>query len=175
MTAAYTDARLTKTSCAGTLTYGGPSVGCTGARPVSPIATNGDALLGAPWSFTASSEYHFPEWLGRMPYSRLDFAHSTAQRSLLQGQDSNNGLFDTTIPGLPVVNNLSARAGLRFNGFDISAYADNLTNSDPLMFESRDIARTLGPAGGGGPTTDNLYFGRGVRPRTIGVTATYRY
>jgi hypothetical protein len=25
------------------------------------------------------------------------------------------------------------------------------------------------------PTTDNLYFGRGVRPRTIGLTATYRY
>jgi iron complex outermembrane recepter protein len=179
LTAAYTDARLTKTSCAGSLTYGGPNVGCTGgATPVSPIATNGDALLGAPWSFTASSEYHFPEWQGRLPYARLDFQHSTAQKSLLPGQDSNNALFDTTIPGLPVLNNLSARAGLRFSGFDISAYADNLTNAHPQMFESRDIAPySLGPGTGGGtgPTTDNLYFGRGVRPRTIGVTATYRY
>jgi hypothetical protein len=33
------------------------------------------------------------------------------------------------------------------------------------MFESRDIA---------GPT-DLLYFGRGVRPRTVGLTATYRF
>jgi hypothetical protein len=62
---------------------------------------------------------------------------------------------------------------------DISAYANNVTNAHPLMFESRDIAPYAGPAGTGasqlGPTTDNLYFVRGVRPRTIGVTATYRY
>jgi iron complex outermembrane receptor protein len=178
LTAAYTDARLTKSSCAGTLTYDAASASCTapGAAPASPIATNGDALLGAPWTFTASSEYHFPEWAGRTPYARLDFQHSTAQKSLLPLQDSRNALFDTTIPGLPVLNNLSARAGMRFNGFDISAYADNLTNAHPLMFESRDIAPySNGPGNGTGPTTDTLYFGRGVRPRTIGVTATYRY
>jgi hypothetical protein len=143
---------------------------CTGpGLTASPIASNGDALLGAPWSFTMSGEYHFPEWVGRMPYFRLDFAHSTAQRSLLQGQDPRNGLYDSTLPGLPIVNNLSARAGVRFSGVDLSVYADNVTNSDPLMFEARDIAPL------GGPTTDDLYFARGVRPRTIGMTATYRY
>jgi outer membrane receptor protein involved in Fe transport len=172
LTAAYTDARLTKTSCAGTLTFNGSS--CGGTDPatglpitgIAPIASNGNALLGAPWSFTASSEYHFPEWQGRTPYARLDFQHSTAQKSLLPGQDQNNALYDTTIPGLPVVNNLSARAGMRFSGLDLSVYANNLTNAHPLMFESRDIAYNA---------TDTLYFGRGVRPRTIGVTATYRY
>ena len=88
LTAAYTDARLTKTSCAGSLAYDAASNGCIGSgHSARPIATNGDALLGAPWAFTASGEYHFPEWVGRMPYLRLDFAHSTAQRSLLQGQD----------------------------------------------------------------------------------------
>jgi iron complex outermembrane recepter protein len=179
LSAAYTDARLTKSSCAGSLTYNTASASCTGGPNVaSPISTNGDALLGAPWSFTASAEYHFPEWAGRTPYARLDFQHSTAQKSHLPQQDNNNGIFDTTLPGLPVVNNLSARAGLRFSGFDISAYANNLTNAHPQMFESRDIAPyALGPGtnGGTGPTTDDLYFARGVRPRTIGVTASYRY
>ena len=170
LTAAYTDARLTKTSCAGSLAYDAASNSCTGGGlSARPIATNGDALLGAPWEFTASGEYHFPEWVGRLPYLRLDFSHSTAQKSLLQGQDSNNGLYDNTLPGLPVVNNLSARAGMRFNGVDLSVYANNITNSDPLMFEARDIAPL------GGPTTDDLYFARGVRPRTIGLTALYRY
>jgi outer membrane receptor protein involved in Fe transport len=170
LTAAYTDARLTKTSCAGTLSVDGATNKCAGGGQIaSPIASNGDALLGAPWSFTASGEYHFPEWIGRMPYLRLDFAHSTAQHSLLQGQDPNNGLYDNTLPGLPVVNDLSARAGVRFSGLDLSVYANNITNSDPLMFEARDIAPL------GGPVTDNLYFARGVRPRTIGMTATYRY
>jgi iron complex outermembrane receptor protein len=180
LTAAYTDARLTKSSCAGALTYDAGTASCTavGQTPASPIATKGDALLGAPWSFTASTEYHFPEWAGRTPYARLDFQHSTAQKSHLPQQDNNNGIFDTTIPGLPVVNNLSARAGLRFSGFDISAYANNLTNAHPQMFASRDIAPyALGPGtnGGTGPTTDTLYFGRGVRSRTIGITASYRY
>jgi iron complex outermembrane recepter protein len=183
LTAAYTDARLTKTSCAGTNKYNG--IGCTApgaaagnAAPVSPIATSGDALLGAPWSFTASTEYHFPEWAGRTPYARLDFQHSTAQKSILPIQDNNNAIFDTTLPGLPVVNNLSARAGLRFSGIDVSAYANNLTNAHPLMFEARDIyPYTNGPGSDprAGPTTDTLYFGRGVRPRTIGVTASYRF
>ena len=180
LTAAYTDARLTKTSCAGTLAYNAASNACVGSGlDARPIATNGDALLGAPWTFTASGEYHFPDWQGHEPYLRLDFSHATAQHALLQGQDPNNGLFDTTLPGLPVINNLSLRAGVRFNGLDVSVYANNVTNSDPLMFEARDIAPLPGPPGTGasqlGPTTDDLYFARGVRPRTIGMTATYRY
>ncbi len=167
LAAAYTDARLTKTSCAGALTYTGGGV-CSGAggSTAAPIASNGDALLGAPWTFTASAEYHFPVWQGRTPYLRLDDQHSTAQKALLQGQDPNNALYDTTIPGLPIVNNLSARAGLRFSGFDLSVYGNNLTNAHPLMFESRDIAYT---------PTDALYFGRGMRPRTVGLTGTYHF
>jgi hypothetical protein len=45
-------------------------------------------------------------------------------------------------------------------------YANNLTNAHPLMFEARDIYSDQ---------TDLLYFGRGVRPRTVGVTAIYHY
>ncbi|HEX4151897.1 MAG TPA: TonB-dependent receptor [Steroidobacteraceae bacterium] len=179
--AAYSDARLTKTSCAGSLAYDSASDACVAAGQSSarPIASNGDALLGAPWSFTTSAEYQFPEWGDRQPYLRLDYQHSTAQNSKLQGQDTNNAIFDDTLPGLPVVNNLSARAGLRFNGFDLSVYGNNLTNAHPLMFEARDIYPYPGAPGTGatqnGPTTDALYFGHGVRPRTIGMTATYRY
>jgi iron complex outermembrane recepter protein len=164
-TAAYTDARYTKTSCAGILSYNGSDCVAPGLS-AAPIASNGNALLGAPWSFTGSAQYQFPEWSGRRPYLRVDFQHSTAQRSLLPGQDSQNALYDTTLPGLPVVNNLSARAGLRFDAFDVSLYANNITNANPLMFEARDIAYT---------PTDTLYFARGVRPRTLGLTAIYRY
>ena len=176
LSAAYTDARLTKSSCAGTLTFDGtacvgpPVPPSTTPTSVAPIASSGDALLGAPWSFTTSAEYHFPNWAGRLPYLRLDYQHQTAQKSLLQGQDSRNAIFDPTLPGLPVVNNLSARAGLRFSGLDLSLYGNNLTNAHPLLFESRDI-----PSPTTASATDLLYFGRGVRPRTIGITATYRY
>ena len=183
-TAAYTDARLTNTSCAGALVYNMTSAACvapgaTGVAVSRPIASSGDALLGAPWAFTGAAEYHFAEWAGRLPYFRVDYQHQNAQRNLFPIQDANNALIDTTLRGPPVLNNLSLRAGMRFNGFDVSAYANNVTNSNPLLFDARDIYPYAGPPGTGasqlGPTTDDLYFGRGVRPRTVGITATYRY
>ena len=171
LSAAYTDPRLTKNSCAGTLVYdaaqraaGKPP--CVGPGVAAyPISSNGDALLAAPWTISISGQYDFAEWASRKPYVRADYQHSTAQKSLLVSQDPNNGSYDTTLPGLPIINNLSARAGLRFSGFDVSLYANNITNAHPLQFESRDIS---------GPS-DTLYFGRGVRPRTYGVLGAYRF
>ncbi len=164
LTVAYTDASFTKTSCAGILVFDGTA--CTGGNlPVPPIASKGDALLGSPWSVIASGEYHFAAWRARTPYLRLDYQHTSAQSKLLPTQNENNALYDQTIPGLPVTNNLDLRAGLRFNGLDLSLFVNNLTDAHPLMFKSRDIAAP----------SDLLYFDRGVRPRTIGVTATYRY
>ncbi len=166
VTAAYTDAYLTKTSCAGSLTVSGNDTCLGGAQPVGPIATKGDALVGAPWSFTASGEYKFAVWNNSVPYARLDFQHATAQTRLLPIQNGNNGSYDTTIPGLPSTTNLSLRAGIRYNGVDLSVYGNNLTNAHPQLFTARDIYSNQ---------TDTLYFGRGVRPLTIGVTGTYRY
>ena len=103
---------------------------------------------------------------GRIGYLRADYQHTTAQTQLLPTQDPNNAVNDTTIPGLPTTNNLNLRLGARFSGFDLSIFANNVTNAQPLLFESRDVADNA---------VDNLYFGRSVRPRTIGVTATYRY
>ncbi len=174
LTAAYTDAKFTGTSCVGVLTYTGATPKpCTGTDPATglaisgnPVVSKGDRLPGAPWSFTGSAEYQLPAIGGHRPYVRIDLQHTSAQSALLPGQNQNNALFDTTIPGLPVTNNVSLRAGMRINGIDVSLFGNNLANSHPLLFASRDIAV---------PTVDQLYFGRGVRPRTIGITGTYRY
>ena len=101
------------------------------------------------------------EW----PYLRADFQYMTAQTAILPGQDSRNGLTDVTIPGLPLNKNLNLRAGVRFSGIDVSLFANNLTDAHPQLFTSRDIAAPADPQ----------YFARGVRPRTLGITATYRY
>ena len=177
LTVAYTDAKFTKASCAGALQFqagvrpdgssacNGPTVTDPAFAP-SPIVSEGDRLLGAPWNFTVAAEKSFTGWAEHDPYMRADFQYSTAQTKLLQGQNGANALFDTTIPGLPVTKNLQIRAGLRFNGFDLSVFADNLLNEHPLLFKSRDIADDA---------TNLQYFDRGVRPRTFGLTATYRY
>jgi iron complex outermembrane receptor protein len=157
LTAAYTDAKYTHTICAG-------SLACTGAGALSePLVTEGDRLPGAPWSFTFSTEFGLPSFHERDPYVRFDYHYTTAQQGLLPGQDPNNGIADPTIPGLPRTSTLAMRAGLRWSGIDLSLFGQNLTNEHPLLFESRDI------------TNENLYFARSTRPRTVGVTASYRY
>jgi outer membrane receptor protein involved in Fe transport len=178
LTVAYTDARFTKSSCAGALTYDPSAVrldgslgACTGVvngtpQQVPQIVSEGNRLPGAPWTIMASAEKTFGEWSGHTPYARADFQYTTAQTALLPGQSDRNALYDTTIPGLPITKNLQLRAGFRWSGYDVSLFADNVLDQHPLMFKSRDIAYD---------PVDQLYFGRGVRPRTVGVTATYRY
>jgi iron complex outermembrane recepter protein len=166
-TAAYTDARFTKASCAGTLAFNGTDCGInpTTLAPFKQIVSEGNRLLGAPWSFVGSAEYVFAQWKNRAPYVRADFQYQTKQTAQLPGQDAANGLSDITIPGLPVNKNLNLRGGMRWEGFDVSLFANNVTDAHPQLFVSRDIAAPF----------DEQYFARSVRPRTIGVTATYRY
>ena len=171
LTVAYTDAKFTKTSCASGLTFDGSAcTGGTGTAP--PIVTEGDRLVGAPWSVFTSAELAGPlaALAGRTGYLRVDYQVTTAQTAALAFQDNRNALFDNTIPGLPQTRNLALRAGLRWQGLDLSVFGQNLTNQQPLLFESRDIPPNLPTA-----APDNLYFGRTPRPRTVGLTATYRY
>ena len=140
---------------------------------VSPVVSAGDALLGAPWTFTAAAEYHFGEWLGGRPYVRVDYLHTTAQTAILPIQDPLNALYDPTLPGLPVTTNVNLRGGFRSRGFDVSLYVLNLTDAHPLVFRARDLYPDYPPPNQG--LNDHTYFERGVRPRTIGLTATYHY
>jgi outer membrane receptor protein involved in Fe transport len=136
--------------------------------------TAGDHLPSSPWNITANAEY---VWTldSNKPYVRLDYQYATAQNSLVPYQDANNAPNDDpTQPGLPVIRFLNARAGLRAGGYDISLFAQNLLNYHTPTFVSRDLATT--PTNGYvGTNFDTNYFGRGYAPRTVGVTATYKF
>jgi outer membrane receptor protein involved in Fe transport len=153
---AHVDAKYTGTVCAGTSA-------CTGASATSqPIVTAGDRLPGAPWTFLASAEYALPAFANRSPYLRLDYQFTTVQTALQPIQDPNNGVSDPTYTGLPQTQNLSLRTGLRWSGFDVSLFAQNLANSHPVLSHTRDT------------NTSDLFYDHTVRPRTIGITTTYR-
>ena len=153
---AHVDAKYTHTVC------GGPAA-CTGPdATTSPVVTQGDRLPGAPWTLLASAEYTFPVAENRKPYLRIDYQYTTAQTALQPIQDPNNGVSDPTYTGLPQIRNLSLRAGLRWAGIDLSLFGQNLTDSHPVLSHTQDT----GSAG--------LFFNHTVRPRTIGLSATYR-
>jgi iron complex outermembrane recepter protein len=156
LSAAHVDAKYTGTVCAGTSA-------CTGADATAqPVVTAGDRLPGAPWTILLSAEYSLPAFDNRKPYLRLDYQLATAQTALQPIQDSNNGVSDPTYTGLPETRNLSLRAGLRWSGIDLSLYGQNLTNSHPVLTHTRDTEFS------------DLFYEHTVRPRTIGITATYR-
>ena len=167
--AAYMKAKYTRTTCATGLAFDGVQCAAAGVVPAAPIVSNGDALLGAPWTLLASAEYDFATGGPHSPYLRVDYQLATAQRAPVPYQDARNGLNDTSLPGLPLARNLSLRAGLRWNGFDVSVFVNNLTDQHPILFESRDF-----PPNAGLPN-DNLYFAHTIRPLTIGATTTFHY
>ncbi len=165
LTAAYTDAKYTGTACLPGLSDTVAGCASNGAVIGKPIVSRGDRLLGAPWTLFGAGEYVFALPIERQAYLRVDYQYTTAQTALLPAQDANNAINDTTNPSLPRTSNLAVRAGLRFNGIDLSLFANNLTDAHPVLFQSRDVAAPF----------DTLYFQRTQRPRTIGATVIYRY
>lgn len=156
LSVARVDAKYTETVCAG------PSA-CTGASATAqPVVTEGDRLPGAPWTFLASAEYSFRTIENRQPYLRVAYQYATAQTALQPIQDPNNGVSDPTYTGLPEIKILSLRAGLRWGGIDLSLFAQNLTDSHPVLTHTRDT------------NTSDLFYDHTIRPRTLGITATYR-
>ena len=135
------------------------------------IVSSGDHLQASPWNIDINGEYVFtaPDF---KPYLRLDYQYATPQRSLVPYTDAANGInADPTLPGLPEIRVLNVRAGVRFSGFDLSLFANNVLNYHTQIFESRDFDGTVY----GVPNLDTNYFARGFAPRTVGVTGTYRF
>jgi iron complex outermembrane receptor protein len=153
---ARVDARYTHTVCAGTSACSGPDA------TAQPIVTEGDRLPGAPWTLLGSVEYSLPAFDDRKPYLRIDYQFTTAQTALQPIQDPNNGVSDTTYTGLPETKNLSLRAGVRWSGIDLSLFAQNVTDSHPVLSHTEDV------------NGSGLFYDHTIRPRTIGITATYR-
>ncbi len=152
LTAAYTDAYYT-----GTVSF-------ANAGQSVDLVTSGDHLPASPWNVDVESEYVFNA-IAWKPYLRIDYQLATGQKSLTQAIDPANTGSDPTIFGLPGIRVLSLRAGLRFNGFDMSLFAQNALNYNHEIFDYRDSQSPQ----------DTNYMQRGIAPRTVGVTMTYHY
>ncbi len=132
----------------------------------APIVTAGDVLATTPWNVNLALDYLFAS-LGRYdPYVHVDYQFTNGQRGLAPIQDTNNALGTVADPSTPPVvatRVLALRAGARWDQFDASFFVNNVLNQEPVLFQSRDIVGS------------QLFFQRTLRPRTIGLTGTYRF
>jgi len=123
------------------------------------IRPKDEPLPIAPWTLTLSGEQKL-QIRDTQGYARADFQyHSKNNTPVPTGLPA----VDPTIPRPPSSKNLDLRIGTRFdNGFDVSLFATNVLNDTPAYSRNRDTQITFN------------YRDVTVRPRTVGLTATYR-
>lgn len=153
MSGGYTRARYSDTA------LGAPASG-TGVRAI--IAADGDSLGVAPWNAAVSGEYEFHA-LGGNSYFRMDYTYTAKDNGLTPQRDPLTSSYDPGLLADPAVRLLGARLGIRLGEFDVSLFGRNLLNDTPLLGRTHD------------GIDDPLYYAVTVRPRTIGLTGTYRF
>jgi iron complex outermembrane receptor protein len=169
----YTDGYFTKNVGVGDLTNPNGTF-------VAQVVTKGDKISGLsagpaipPWTITATFEYDF--MLGEHDaYARVeDTYHSHNSGPFSQRNPQNSVVFDPMVPDEPANNMVNIRAGVLYQGVDMSLFVNNLANAHPMMSTFHVGQRGILPDG----TTDydHRFFANTFTPRTIGVNATVRF
>ncbi len=157
LSAGYNDAKFTQT------------VQAVQGAPVN-LVTDGDHIAAWPWNVAASAQYSFRVLGDREAYIRADYQYQAKQTSQTSATDPANGGYQPwNIFRLPQTSQLALRGGVRYEGFDISAFCNNVTNSHTVLSQTPSIKNAAVAA-------ELLqYQYTTFRPRTYGVTASYRY
>jgi outer membrane receptor protein involved in Fe transport len=166
------------------------SVGYTSARftknSQADLAINGDAISGEaginyspgtnpPWTIAIGPQYDFT-LMEHEAFVRADWEYTSRNPWLAPVQDPRSSQFDPNSYTLPATSFTSLRAGVKISNWQISAFCDNLFNSQTLVnyaqvqidsFNPSYIANPLAPTN---VQQNNFTF----RPRTFGITATFK-
>ncbi len=133
------------------------------SAPNATIVINkGNSLPNViPWKGALSATYNFDAF-GRESFIRAAYEHGSRQDNTLPTQDPLTSQYNAAIPILPATNMVRLRAGMNFDSFDVSLFADNLLDSAPLLGRSSS-------------SRSEYYQVSSWRPRTVGMTVVYRY
>jgi iron complex outermembrane receptor protein len=158
LTAGYTDGRYTKDSR-------------LSATEAQPIVASGDAIVGqsgqpgAPVTASIGLEYKFTVF-SRDSFVRVDDEYQGRPKWPGATQDPNTSQFDAANYILSSTNFASARAGMTFGGWQVAAFVDNLTDTHTVT----NYNFSIDPGTGDSRLERQFTF----RPRTVGLTFTYR-
>ena len=166
------------------------SVGYTNARysKSSPLAQAGDAISGEaainyapgvnpPWNVAVGTQYNFTA-LRRDGFVRLDWEYASRNPWRAAVQDPANAhQFDPNSYTLPATSFASLRAGVILGPWSVTAFVDNLFDSHTVLnyaLVQSDISNPSYSANSPPLPTSVQQNQFGYRPRTIGITASYR-
>jgi iron complex outermembrane receptor protein len=165
--AGYTSARFTKSSL--------------GNRAVAGDAISGEAAINyspgtnPPWTVAAGPQYAF-RLLDHDAFIRADWEYTSRNPWLAPVQDPASSQYNPNSYTLPATSFTSLRAGIKLGGWDVSAFCDNLFDSHTVLNYAQVQIDSGNPNFVQGQTTptsvqqNNFTY----RPRTIGITGTFR-
>jgi len=133
------------------------------APTVLSIVQDGDHLGAAPWTLATFVQATLPI-SKRSAYVRADYQYSAKQTATVAAANALNGGFPAGFDSIPAQSFTSLRGGLTWSGWDVSLFAQNLFNTFPRLGGAQEVFAPY-----------SLYTAYSYRPRTVGVTATYRY
>ncbi len=126
------------------------------------VVSAGDNLDTQPWDVTVGATYDKEFAGGYDAYIRGDFEYHSGS-GILPVTNPANGGFDPGAEAVPPTTYASMRGGVRWHGYDLSVYVDNLFNSHPEITRYSEVI--------GNPVHRDFTF----RPLTVGLTGIYRY
>jgi hypothetical protein len=120
---------------------------------------------GAPLTVSLGLEYKF-KLFTKESFIRVDDEFQSRPKWAAATQDPTTLQFDPANYRLSSTNFASARAGMNFGGWQAALFVDNLTDTHTVT----GYEWTINPGDGNSRLERQFTF----RPRTIGVTITYR-
>jgi outer membrane receptor protein involved in Fe transport len=157
-TVGYTNARYTTNSYSadGTLLVAkGDAIGGTSDA-------NSTAAFVSPWTVTVGGEYDFTAFENDA-YFRADYEYASKNDWPLATQNPASESFDPHLVADPSTSYVSWRAGMIVGTWDVSLFMNNVLDAHPRLDLNHQDAATL------------LYEASTFRPRTTGVTVSYKY
>lgn len=124
------------------------------------LAEKGDAAFDGPkFTMTVTGQYDFVLAGNTDAYARFDYTYSS------KGPRDNPAVYsyDPVLTNVPSISQVNLRAGVKLEAVDLSVFVNNLTDTHPALGRFHHFA--------GSPLTTNST----LRPRTFGLTGTYRY
>ena len=122
------------------------------------IYEEGQRLGGPPLSLAVFAQYDFPV-MGYDAYVRTDYTFHSRTPST----DPRTFGYDPGIMSAPAVGYLSARVGVNYDGWELSAFANNISNAEEFLSTAHDIPGS------------KIYYNTSYRPPTAGITAVYKF
>ena len=138
------------------------SADATDALSGAVLALKGDALDATPWTVTVGAQYDFT-LMGKDAFVRADYEFNSRRDRPLPEEDAGTTYFDPGLVPDPATNLVSIRGGATIGTLDLALFVDNLFNAHPQLDLNHQDSGTA------------LYEATTFRPRTIGISANYRY